>query len=70
MSDVVERLNRFKTLEVWHVEFSNAKGCGPRVEVRAYESKVEAEDAADMYRQDQWRRCIRVTGPHQQEVPA
>lgn len=71
-------LPRTKTVEVWHVEFVDMRleiGDGPYPHVnchkressargRAIELSNSKRDGVPMY------TCIRVTGPHQQEVPA
>lgn len=55
-----------KTVERWHVEFwghSIGTACEPKV------SREVAEDRAQIMREDGFQ-CVRVTGPHQHEVPA
>lgn len=58
-------LPKTKMVEVWHVEFFfNGRPC-----VHAFESREAASHYADVGKGDDHRYCIRVTGPHQQEVP-
>jgi hypothetical protein len=57
---------RSKQVEVWHVEYCN--GSVPRVD-DPYISRMDAERGADAHRRS-GHQCIRVTGPHEQEVPA
>ena len=58
-------LPRTKTVEVWHVEW--ALGSHPMIHL--YLSEADARKNATLLAQEQHRTCIRVTGPHQQEVP-
>ena len=55
-----------KMVEVWHCEWWEASTGRARVEACQY--KAEAEVFAYGLRAP-IARCIRVTGPHQQEVP-
>lgn len=59
-------LPKTKMVEVWRVEWAGFTGL-PQIE--QFDSKTEADRYACMKSQ-MGRRCIRVTGPHQQEVPA
>lgn len=54
-----------KTVAVWHVEF--CKNGVPLVAVRL--TKADAECTARNSR-DLGDKCVRITGPHSQEVPA
>jgi len=58
-------LPKTKTVEVWHVEW--ALGSHPMIHL--YLSEADARKNATLLAQEQHRTCIRVTGPHQQEVP-
>lgn len=60
-------LPRTKMVEVWHVEFVSADTGAIYVNVHSTE-----EDAATEAAQRKIRKClcVRVTGPHQHEVPA
>jgi hypothetical protein len=61
---------RTKEIEVWHVEYvqrMNGAWC-PEVELRFSPGMAEAR--ANKLRELSVCACIRVTGPHKQEVPA
>ena len=63
---------RTKTVSVWRLEFAYKKPPeGPWVPRSVgYETKAEAEQKAKDLAEVFFHACIRVTGPHQQEVPA
>ncbi len=55
-----------KTVEVWRVEFAwlNGEAC-----IEQRRRRADAETLAGK-RREGGATCIRITGPHQQEVPA
>jgi len=63
-----------RTVEVWHIEYAARTGMGnaavytPFVVVCA--SVGIRDETARSLSRDPMASCIRVTGPHQQEVPA
>jgi hypothetical protein len=59
-------LPKTKMVEVWHVEW--ALSGLPMLHL--HYSKEQAEEAAAYLAREPHRTCIRVTGPHQQEIPA
>lgn len=62
-------LPKTKMMEVWHVESVGcAAGNKGALFVAVYPSREEAANST-RYKGDHFA-CIRVTGPHQQEVPA
>lgn len=56
-----------KFIETWHVEYWSRQSRHPETQVRL--SQTNAEYEADFRRAD-GQLCVRVTGPHQHEVPA
>jgi hypothetical protein len=60
-------LPKTKMVEVWHVEYFDLDDALPRVGVWMDKASAEAR-VAKMRREAS--SCIRVTGPHQQCVPA
>lgn len=54
-----------KTVEVWHVQYVLS---GSSCAVNVCRSREEADHMAEMMGRGHYQ-CIRVTGPHQQEVP-
>lgn len=60
-------LPRTKMVERWHVEWVSASSGDSCIDVRPTADEA-AEEAA--HRKSQDMRCVRVTGPHQHEVPA
>lgn len=68
LADAAEStLPKTKMVEVWRVEWAGAGNSIPMIE--QFGALLEAEDFANG-RRVAGRKCIRVTGPHQQEVPA
>ena len=66
-------LPKTKMVEVWHVEYVDAETLYPAVDVRRDRDNgtFGAEARAERLRKQPSKYlCIRVTGPHQQEVPA
>jgi len=63
---------RTKTVEVWHCESAVKTKDGFSPHVSAHRTRALAEKNADALRKASCDTfaCIRVTGPHQQEVPA
>lgn len=67
--DALPAAPKTKIVEVWHVEFFNVSNRMPCVTV--YTAQKDAESHADAYAHiGSTFACIRVTGPHRQEVPA
>lgn len=66
-------LPKTRMVEVWHVQWvervHDADFWHPRL-VGPFTDHAMAQGCADDLRDSKVRRCIRVTGPHQQEVPA
>jgi hypothetical protein len=62
-------LPKTKMVEVWRVEWAYAAHVGWAVEARHFPTEAEARTAAS-HRAGNGCRCIRVTGPHMQEIPA
>lgn len=60
-------LPKTKMVQTWHVEWAAANI--PRID-DPYLSREMAERGAEKRRTHGPGKCIRVTGPHQQEVPA
>ncbi len=54
-----------KTVEVWRVEYAHQG----RPKMLQFDSEAAARAWADYWQTDKEYACIRVTGPHQQEVP-
>lgn len=69
-SDVESRLPRTKMVEVWRVEFTQYHLGKWTPLIATYETQTEAEKIAEAWRNSLGHCCIRVTGPHTQEVPA
>lgn len=67
LADAAEStLPQTKMVEVWHVEWAfMGAGC-----VGGFSSRDAAQREADWLNAQDGCACIRVTGPHQQEVPA
>lgn len=65
-----ETLPKTKMVEVWRCEWVISWGGPDRLQLgcQSYWSRAEAEREAE--RLGPGAKCIRVTGPHQQEVPA
>lgn len=65
-------LPRTKMVEMWHCESAVDVGRGFQCHVSAHESRDSAEASAAVLRVSTNAKfaCIRVTGPHSQEVPA
>lgn len=64
-------LPKTKMVSVWRCEYSvlaSALNWAPCV--FGYLTKEDADEAAARMSNNERYRCIRVTGPHQQEVPA
>ena len=59
---------RTKTVEVWRVEYCNNAFGVWHPNARHFRSRSDADEWAAK-NNDHWYACIRVTGPHQQEVP-
>jgi hypothetical protein len=67
VTEVAERtLPRTKEVEVWHVEYVLLPNL-PAVNV--YRTHREAQQLANGFK-DPVAQCVRVTGPHKQQVPA
>lgn len=69
-----ELATKTKMVEVWYVEWVYLPPDYPKeLKVAVFDSRAEAERQADITRNNQLNEgqwtCIRVTGPHQQEVP-
>lgn len=63
-------LPRFKEVEVWHVEYAVPAGDGKWVPtVLSHDSEWKANSNATGL-EGRGAKCIRVTGPHKQRVPA
>ncbi|MFZ5783957.1 MAG: hypothetical protein ACOY4R_27480 [Pseudomonadota bacterium] len=60
---------RTKTIQVWRVEWATEVNKGWIPQSATEESEEAAETCADHLRKH-GLKCIRVTGPHDQEVPA
>jgi hypothetical protein len=61
-----------KTVEVWRVEYARKSGgedYWTALIQGAFESKSSAEDEAGRLAGKPGYACVRVTGPHRQEVP-
>jgi len=63
----LDTLPKTKMVERWHVEWVSASSGDSYIDVRPTADEA-AEEAA--HRKSQDMRCVRVTGPHQHEVPA
>jgi hypothetical protein len=60
-----------KTVEVWRVEYSTQRADGAwNSSCSQFNEKFDADREADFQGRHCGARCIKVTGPHQQEVPA
>lgn len=72
LADAAEStLPKTKMVSAWRCEYSvlaSALNWAPCVS--GYPTKQDADEAAARMSNDERYRCIRVTGPHQQEVPA
>lgn len=63
-------LPKTKMVEVWHVEYALHSRCPA---IYLFTSKEQAKKQAEFMQENGMKegwRCIRVTGPHLQEVPA
>lgn len=68
-----DSLPKTKMVECWHLCFAKRRHVGavwePEV-MPMWEGEAEARQEAANMEGDELYACIRVTGPHQQEVPA
>lgn len=64
-------LPQTKMVEAWNVEFAERSGDNWDIGVHAFRSKQLADEYENGLRAVRPAlRCIRVTGPHQREIPA
>lgn len=72
LADAAEStLPKTKMVEVWHVEFAQPHGTEWLALLHTFRDEATAKRRAATWADDyKGARCIRVTGPHQQEVPA
>jgi|GEM_PF-3609656 len=73
LADAAEStLPKTKMVEVWRVEYAQTKINGPAFYPfsASFHVEAEAQDYAKVLSKWDDTACIRVTGPHQQEVPA
>lgn len=64
-------LPKTKTVEVWHVEYAVKRHHGGIAHgIVVTETRSQADEAANNHRRNGASQCVRVTGPHQHEVPA
>lgn len=69
LADAAEStLPKTRTVEVWHVHSAIKHGTW-RPHVRAFATEAEARRFAMSVEVHPARRNVRVTGPHQQEIP-
>ncbi len=70
LNAVESTLPKTKMINVWYVE---SVGCGPgntgSLFIAVYRTRAEAEESS-RYKEEGLFICVRVTGPHQQEIPA
>jgi hypothetical protein len=59
-------LPKTKMVEVWHVEWA----LNDQPMLHLHLSEADARASAKFIAGEEHRTCVRVTGPHQQEVPA
>lgn len=67
----LESLPKTKMVEVWRVEMAEKKPDGSwKAIAYTFESEGDAARDADFMRREPGFSCVKLTGPHLQEVPA
>ena len=64
----LETLPKTKMVTVWRVEFAYCDGANWNARTATFKTEADARSAVKGHKGSAWT-CIRVTGPHLQEVP-